>query len=309
MEYRLLGKTGLSVSILGFGASPLGGSFGSIDEEEGIRSVHAAVDRGINLIDVSPYYGQTLAETVLGHALKSIDRDRYILATKAGRYGRSDFDFSSQRIIQSVEESLQRLNVETIDIFQCHDIEFVPLSQVIDEAIPAMHRLKSQGKVRFIGITGLPLKVYREVLKAVELDVILSYCHYTLFDTSLLDLIPLLSERGLGVMNAAPFSMGLLTKRPAPEWHPAPKEVQEECARQAALWDARGFDLAELALRFSVGDEGIASTFAGMSTVEEVQRNVNWSEKPWDSELMAEAYSSFNAIRNRTWQSGLPENN
>src|SRR2546421_4510937 len=110
MQYQPLGRTGLKVSKLGFGASPLGGVFGEIDEAEGIRAVHAAIDLGINLFDVSPYYGFTWAESVLGRALKTIPRDRFILATKVGRYGQSEFDFSAARVARSIDESLARLN-------------------------------------------------------------------------------------------------------------------------------------------------------------------------------------------------------
>ena len=174
MQTRPLGKTGLEVSILGYGASPLGGVFGDVDAAEGVRAVHAAIDLGINLFDVAPFYGLTRAETVLGEALHSISRDRYVLATKVGRYGSADFDFSAARVLRSIDESLQRLQVETIDIITCHDIEFVSIDQVIGEAIPALLQAREQGRVRFIGVSGLPLKVYHAVLDQVPLDTILS---------------------------------------------------------------------------------------------------------------------------------------
>src|SRR5712691_1255098 len=122
MEYRPLGKTGLQVSTLGFGASPLGSVFRPIDEVEGIRTVHTALDLGINFIDVSPFYGLTRAEAVLGKALATIPRDRYYLATKIGRYGQNEFDFSAPRVTASVDESLRRLGVDYVDLIQCHDI-------------------------------------------------------------------------------------------------------------------------------------------------------------------------------------------
>src|SRR2546426_12138260 len=98
MELRILGNTGLPVPVLGFGGSPLGRVFGAVDEEEGIRAVHAAIERGVNLFDVSPFYGLTLAETVLGKALKSVARDRFLVSTKVGRYGADEFDFSADRV-------------------------------------------------------------------------------------------------------------------------------------------------------------------------------------------------------------------
>ena len=109
MQYRPLGKTGWDVSVLSLGASPLGSVFRDLDAREGIRTVHFAIDQGINFIDVSPYYGLTKAETVLGKALKEIPRDKFILATKVGRYGVDDFDFSPARVVASVEQSMKRL--------------------------------------------------------------------------------------------------------------------------------------------------------------------------------------------------------
>jgi aryl-alcohol dehydrogenase-like predicted oxidoreductase len=198
--------------------------------------------------------------------------------------------------------------VDAIDIFQCHDIEFVNLAQVIDEAIPAMRRLHEQGKVRFIGVTGLPLRIYRRVLAATDLDVIHSYCHYTLFDDTLAELLPLLEERGAGALNAAPFSMGLLTERPLPEWHPAPAEVRDACRTAARAAREHGHDIAELALQFSLSEPRIASTLVGMATSEDVRRNVAWSEGRPDESAMAAARQALAPVRGTSWPSGLPEN-
>src|SRR5512136_1280064 len=199
MFYRTLGNTGLEVSALSFGASSLGGVFHDVDENEGIRAVHLAVDLGINFIDVSPYYGLTRAETVLGKALRGIPRDRYYLATKVGRYGDAEFDFSARRVTASVDESLSRLSLEYIDVIQCHDVEFADLDQVANEAIPALRLLQERGKVRFVGVTGLPLKIFSRVLDRAQVDTILSYCRYCLNDTSLESLLPSLRMRRVGI--------------------------------------------------------------------------------------------------------------
>jgi L-galactose dehydrogenase len=308
MEYRPLGKTGLRVSALGYGASPLGSVFREIDEAEGIRAVHTAIDLGINFIDVSPYYGATRAETVLGKALREIPRDRYLLATKVGRYGPDEFDFSSGRVARSVEESLERLGVETIDLIQCHDIEFGSLDQVVEETIPALRRLQGEGKVRFIGITGLPLRIFPLVLDRTPVDTVLSYCHYTLNDTSLEDLFPYLREKGIGVINASPLAMGLLTERGAPAWHPAAPEIQAACARAAAHCRSRGVDIAQLALQFAVGAPEVATTLVGTASPENLRKNAAWIEQPIDRDLLAEVQALLAPIRNRTWPSGRPEN-
>ena len=308
MEYRVLGKTGLKVSALSFGASSLGSVFRPVDEAESIRAVQTALDLGINLIDVSPYYGLTRAETVLGKALKGIPRDEYYLATKVGRYGDDLFDFSAGRVTASVDESLARLNVDYVDIIQCHDIEFGDLDQVVNETLPALRKLEEGGKVRFVGVTGLPLKIFRYVLERAELDTILSYCHYSLNDTALDALASDLKAKQVGIINASPLSMGLLSDRGAPKWHPASQEVKAACARAAAFCRERSAELARLALQFSVAHPDLATTLVGTASPENVAKNVRWVEEPMDQELLAQVMQMLAPIHNQTWPSGRPEN-
>ena len=307
MQFRTLGKTGLEVSILGYGASPLGGVFGAINENEGIATVHRALDLGVNFVDVSPFYGETKAETVLGRALQTVPRHSYYLATKVGRYGQDQFDFSAARVTRSVDESLKRLGVEYLDIIQCHDIEFVALDQIVDETLPALRRVVETGKARFVGITGLPLKIFREVTRRAEVDTILSYCHYTLTDTSLLALLPMLKARDLGVINAAPLGMGLLTAG-APDWHPAPPEIRQACARAAALCESRNSSLTKLAIQFAVANSDIATTLVGAAQPRYIEENVRWSQEPIDLELLASVQEILAPIHNQSWPSGLAQN-
>ena len=309
MIYRMLGKTGLQVSALGYGASPLGSVFRPIDEREGIRTVHTALDLGINFIDVSPYYGLTQAETVLGKALTGIARDRYILATKVGRYGLDEFDFSAARVTAGVDESLRRLGVDHIDLIQCHDIEFGSLDQVVAETIPALRKLQQAGKVRFVGITGLPLQIFRTVLERTEVDTILSYCHYELNDSSLADLLPFLQAKGVGVISASPLGMGLLTQRGTPDWHPAPEVIRRTCARAAEYCRAKGADISQLAIQFSLANPDIATTLVGTASPDNIRKNVAWLEEPLDKELLDEVLAILAPIHNQTWAVGRPENN
>lgn len=310
MEYRELGKTGMKVSALSFGASSLGGGiFRQVEESEALRTVAAALERGINFIDVSPFYGLTRAETVLGKGLRSVDRGSYYLATKVGRYGDAEFDFSASRVLDSVDESLTRLGVDYVDIIQAHDIEYSDLTQVIEETIPALRQVQEAGKARFIGVTGYPLTVFQSVLNHTNVDTILSYNHYSLNDTTLLDLLPIFEKNGVGVINASPLSQGLLTIRGAPAWHPAPANVQRICMKAAVYCKQEGSDLAKLAVQFSARNPQIATTLVGTADAGNLRRNLDWIEEPFDEALAAEVKQILSPIQNQTWVVGRPENN
>ena len=309
MEIKRLGATDLHVSRLGFGASSFGGAFGAVASAEAHRTVHTALELGINYFDVSPYYGETVAETVLGNILRDIPRDRYLLSTKAGRYGTADFDFSAARVTRSVDESLARLHCGHIDLLLCHDIEFGDLNQIVNETLPALRRVQEQGKIRAVGISGLPLAIFRRVLSQTELDAVLSYCHYTLFDTTLVSLFALVSEKKTGLINAAPLSMGLLTVRGAPDWHAAGPEIRAACARAAAHCRSRGADIAQIAMQFSAACPQMDVTLFGTPSADELRRNVAWAQTEPDAELLREVQAILQPVHNRTWASGRPENN
>ena len=232
MQFNQIGKTGMKVSNLGFGASSLGGVFHGIREDEAIQAVHTAVDGGINFIDVSPYYGHLKAEMVLGKALKDIKRDRYVLSTKVGRYGKDGvnyWDYSAKRAKESVYESMERLNVDFIDLINVHDVEFADLNQVVGETLPALVELREKGIVSHVGITDLQLENLRWVIEHVPagtVESVLNFCHYCLNDNLLTEYFDFFESRGIGVINASPFSMGLLSMRGAPDWHPATSELR-----------------------------------------------------------------------------------
>jgi L-galactose dehydrogenase len=307
MKYRKLGSTGLDVSILSFGASSLGSVFRDIQEDEGLRTVHTAVDMGINLIDVSPYYGATKAETVLGKAIKEIPREKFILSTKAGRISLEEFDFSGKWIGKSLEESLKRLNTDYVDILLLHDIEFGSFQQVIDEGVPALQKLKQEGKIRYYGISGLPIKVFEKALPLIDVDVILSYCHYSLNDTALLDILPLIESKQVGLINASPLSMGLLNGRELASWHPASDELEQVCLKAAAYCVSKGADLAKLAVQYAVLNERIPTTLVSTASTINIRKNIEWINEPIDEQLLAEVLEILKPIHNVTWVSGHPE--
>lgn len=310
MEQRKLGKTGLSIYPIALGASSLGGGvFGPVDELEAIRTVHLALDLGVQLIDVSPFYGATRAEAVLGKALRDIPRDRYILATKVGRYGDAEFDFSPERSRQSVEESLSRLGVDYIDLIQAHDVEYGDLHQIQTKTIPALHDIVREGKARFVGVTGYPLKALSALARLTEVDTVLSYNHYSLNDTTLLSALPEFQARNLGIINAAPLSQGLLNDSGTPSWHPAPANIKSLCAETAEFVRARGSSLSKLAIQFSIQNTAIATTLIGTAIPAELERNLRWADEPIDEELLRAVQQRLAPIKDITWTTGRPENN
>ncbi len=304
MRQRDLGQTGLKVSVLGFGASPLGGEFGAIDESEGIRSVHRAIDLGINFFDTAPFYGRTRSETVLGQALEG-RRHEVVLATKVGRYGKTEFDFSPKTIIAGLEASLNRLKTDHVDVIYVHDIEFGDLALILNETIPALMKAKAQGKIGAVGVSGLPLAILQEAVLGADLDLILSYCHYHLADQSLMDnLAPLVRSKGMGLINAAPLAMGLLTQPGPPAWHPAPDAMKQACREAAEYCTQQGFDLADVALDFATRLDSVDSTVVGMSTVVEVDRNVAAIGISVDPMILVAIEEILAPVRGMTWSSG-----
>jgi len=309
MKYRRLGNTGMDVSVLSFGASSLGSVFRDTDDSEGIRAVHAALDAGINYIDVSPYYGLTKAETVLGQAIRDVPRSRFYLSSKAGRYGADAFDFSAARITASVEESLQRLHTDYLDILFLHDIEFVEPGIIYEEALPALERLKRDGKIRNTGLCGLPLALFETFLSDVQVDAIISYCHYSLNDTTLERLLPLVEAKRIGLVNASPLSMGLLSTRGTPDWHPASDELKKVCRQAAEYCASRGEDIAKLAVHFATANARIPTTLVSTANPANIASNARWVTEPIDQLLLNEVLNILEPVKDRTWASGIPAYN
>ncbi len=309
MQFRPLGRTGLQLSWLSFGASSLGQEFRPVDLNEALRSVRVALDLGMNFIDTSPFYGRGLSECLLGLALREVPRDRYSLGTKLGRYDLAHFDFSAKRVVESIDVSLHRMGTDHLDIILCHDIEFVDMAQIVEETLPALRKVQQQGKVRFIGISGYPMNIFRYVLDRAELDVVLSYNHYTLQNTMLADLVPYLKGKGVGIMNAAPFSARLLTNAPLPPWHKATPQVRAVRRKAAEHCAAAGVDIAQLALQYSLANPDMATCIVGSANPENVRKWVEWAEKPIDQKLLGEVLEILKPIHNWFYIEGRPENN
>ena len=312
MKTRPLGKSGIDLPILSFGASSLGAEFRSITLDEAMLSTRTAIDLGMNFIDTSPYYGRGMSEIMLGLGLKDIPREKYLLGTKLGRYSNTHFDFSAKRVEESVHVSLHRMGTDYLDVILLHDVEFVPLEQIWEETIPAVLKLKEQGKVRAVGFSCYPMKTFNTVLDHVEnnIDCVLSYNRYTLQNTSFADeLLPRLTAKGIGAMNAGPFSARLLTNAELPAWLKEPEEVKAAARAAAKLCQSRGVDIAQLALQFSCEHPGLATTVAGSANPANIRKWAEWLEQPIDRELLADVLAIFTPVKNLGHLEGLPGNN
>lgn len=310
MHHRKLGSTELELPILSFGASSLGAEFRGVTLDEVSSSVRTALDLGMNFIDTSPFYGRGMSEVLLGVALKDVPRSDYKICTKLGRYDLNHFDFSARRVAESVDVSLHRLGCGHLDIVLCHDIEFVPLQQIIDETLPALRKQQQAGKVRYIGFSGYPQKIYHTVLAQTEVDCVMNYNQYTLQNTRFADeTIPMLKNKRIGIMNAGPFSARLLTNSTLPAWFRDPKQVQEAARAAANYCSQRGVDIAQLALQFCLQNEDITTTVAGSANPNNIRKWAEWAALPLDPVLLAEVLAILEPVRNIGHKEGLQENN
>ena len=312
MKTRPLGHTGIDLPILSFGASSLGAEFRSITLEEAMLSTKTAIDLGMNFIDTSPFYGRGMSEIMLGLGLKGIPRESYLLGSKLGRYSDVHFDFSAKRVEESLHVSLQRLGTDYLDVMLLHDVEFVPLQQIWEETLPAVLKLKAQGKIRAVGFSCYPMKTFNAVLDQVQndIDCVLGYNRYTLQNTTYVDeLLPRLAAKNIGAMNAGPFSARLLTNAPLPDWLKEPEAVKAAARAAAKLCADRGVDIAQLALQFSCEHPGLATTVAGSANPANIRKWAEWLEAPIDRELLADVLAIFAPVKNSGHLEGLPENN
>lgn len=299
-----LGADGPDVSALALGGASLGGVYDEVSQAQANAVVAAALETGVNLIDVAPYYGATRAEAVLGVALRGVAREDFVLMTKVGRRGDKSWDFTREAVLRSLDESRARLGVDRIDVLQCHDIEYGDRRQLLDEALPALRDLKAQGVVGRIGVTGYDLDLLESVALAESVDTVMAYCTYTLQDQRLAPVARRLSARGVAVFNASPLGMGLLTSQGPPDWHPAHDRVRDAAMEAARRCRALGGDLSFVALQFALqtaSEAGIVSTVAGVSQPEILRRNIAALTTPIDPEILAAARSALAPVKDLGW--------
>ena len=207
---------------------------------------------------------------------------------------------------------MHRMGTDHLDLILLHDVEFVQLPQIWEEAIPALLKAKAEGKVRAIGFSCYPMACFNTVLDQVEddIDCVLSYNQYTLQNTAFADeLVPRLKSKNLEAINAGPFSARLLTNAELPEWLKEPEEVKAAARAAAKLCEDNGVDIAQLALQFSCENPDIASTVAGSANPKNVAKWAKWLSEPIARDLLAAVQKIFKPVKNIGHLEGLPENN
>jgi len=299
-KQRLIPGTDLAISPLSLGTSTFGDLFGDVHDNAS-KIICAALDLGINYFDTAPFYGSGLAEERLGNALQGLPRSDYILSTKVGRYGLKDFDFSAARVVRSIDESLYLLNTDYLDIVFCHDVEFADASQIRQETLPALRQVQKEGKIRYVGISGLPLKTLHAISEQGVVDFVLSYGQWTLLNQELGKWLTTFRAQNIGLINAAPLAMGLLTRRGPPEWHPATQEIKNLCQDVGRQLQCSSIDLARVALQFSLSAKGPDLTLASARSVAQIEQWARWLADPLPQESLTEATKLLEPILGTLW--------
>ena len=304
LPLRPLGTTGLSISAPSLGGAQLGQQYGPLSQQAANELVRGAIERGVTFIDTSAYYGQGTSETILGEALSGGWRERVHIGTKAGRLGRTEFDFSPAGMRRCVEGSLKRLRTDCVEVLLAHDIEHAPdKERVFDETYRVLQQLKKEGKTKFIGMSCLPLKLLEEAITRCQLDVVISYCHFHLQDDTLATsgILDIARQRGTAVLNASPLAMGLLTDAGPPPWHPGSIRMKEAGRTAAALVRERGGNISTLGMQYALQRGPVPSTITGASTLAELDANIAALTTPINAEHLAEVQVIFGTVMNETW--------
>lgn len=287
--------------------------YGEMSQETANDIVEIALKGGVNYIDTAPWYGQGKSEMVLGKALKEIPRRAYYVSTKVGRYEidvTKQFDFTRKKIRESVEKSMSLLGLDYLDLVQIHDVEFChSLDQIVQHSIPELQELRKDGKIKYIGITGYSIQVLKRIVEQVEpgtIDTVLSYCHYNLFNQDLLDAKEFFNSRGIGIINASPVGMGLLSQEGPPKWHAASKSLAKACSDAAKYCQSKGFNLGSLAVKWCLRQKEFPTTLNSVVSREMMLENLKLAQNHLiseESQMIADVqHRFFNPLVINNWE-------
>jgi len=304
MRYKFLGQTGLKVSRLGFGGTAFSG-FYSRDKKNNFEAIHRALELGINYFDVAPWY--TNSQAIFGSVLSQYDRDKYYIATKVGRYQEKGmFDFSKEKIIKSIHESLKDLRVDYVDVIQIHDPEFATSTNVLlDETLPTLQKMKEEGLVKHIGITGYPLHLIVELIKKspILIETALSYSRATLQDSSLIYFSDYFEN--LGLINGSINALSLLTPAGPAIWHPTDWRTKNICKKVLELCCQQGVSLPRLSMHYTAQFNCITTSLISTTDVSLLERNIEHYFQPLtvhEQDVLTKIEKILQPIKNCHWE-------
>ena len=315
-ERLRIGQTGLDVTRLGFGGASIGGLFTAVGDEDAIATVERAWDLGIRTFDVAPLYGLGAAERRMGRALAGKPRDEFVLSTKVGRlvvprdslapgadideqdanYPHVDpvglvFDYSGDGVRRSIEASLERLGLDRIDIALIHDPDD-HWEAAIDDAYPALARLRDQGVIRAVGAGMNQSAMLARFAREGDFDVFLLAGRYTLLDQEALgELLPLCVQRGVSILIGGAMNSGVLADpRPGSRFNyaPAPDAVVERARRLAAVCERHDVPLRAAAIQFPLAHAAVRSLIAGVRRIDHLDEYPELMRRPIPAGLWTE---------------------
>jgi D-threo-aldose 1-dehydrogenase len=288
----------MDLGVAGLGGAPLGNLGSVVADEDALGAITTAWDVGVRFFDTAPHYGLGLSERRFGSGLSGKPRDEFAISTKVGRLllpnGESSkmddegfavpanvrrvLDYSRDGVLRSLESSLQRLQLDRVDIVFVHDPDDY-YREALDGAFPALHDLRTQGVIRGFGAGMNQSKMLADFIRHTDLDVVLLAGRYTLYEQGALDdLLPLCVERGVSVVAGGVFNSGLLANdRPSESatynYAPASRQVLDRVERIAAVCERHGVSLPAAAVQFVLAHPAIVTACLGARTAAEVRRN------------------------------------
>jgi D-threo-aldose 1-dehydrogenase len=307
------GPERFGVGPLGYGGAAVGNLYRAVDDEAAQQLLDAAWDGGIRYYDTAPHYGLGLSERRLGEMLRRRPRDEFVLSTKVGRLlipdpagaSRRDddlfevpadhrrlWDFSESGLRRSLEESLVRLGLDSVDVLYLHDVERSggDVREIVDGGVAALARMRDEGLVQAIGVGTSDLDAVGRAVRTDAVDLVMLPGRYTLLEAPGEEIVRLCHERGVGVVNAAVFNSGLLaTSEPSESSHYEYRRVPPGTLQRArdlarACRDV-GVDLPTAALQFSARHPAVVSVVVGADTPDQIRENVERMRTPVPEEL------------------------
>ena len=300
------------VSNIAFGCATLAELYNKYDSNEYLDVLKYSYKNGINYYDVAPFYGGGLAENRLGEFIKipEINREKIFVATKIGRYTDLNnnlgsggyFDFTPSKIEESIKMSMKMLNINYIDLIQCHDIENVESNKIID-ILPLLDHFKKIDKIRGIGINSYPIYPLEKIIEStkIKIDSVGTYAHHTLINDSLTDYVPYFKKKNIKIINSSPLAMGLLTNNGPPSWHPASNNMRNSVLDIINYCEKKKENVEDISMRFSLSNQNILTTITGGKNILEIEKNIDSLNNPLSNQMLSDINNITKPIKNKLW--------